>query len=219
MQNIKIAPSLLSADFSNILDDVYSIKNASYIHFDIMDNHFVPNLTFGTKFIKDLRQHSNQVFDVHLMVENPDLYIAELVKAGADIITIHYEASLHIDRSLSLIKSYNKKAGLALNPGTSEGVLKYLLSKLDQILVMTVNPGFGGQKFLYDQVQKISEVKRLIENYNKDIDIEVDGGINPETAKIAVKAGANILVAGSYIFNQADREKAIQELTSGVQSL
>lgn len=209
-KKIKIAPSILSADFSILNKEIEKLYNADYIHIDVMDGHFVPNLTFGAKLIKDIRKWTDKIFDVHLMVENPDSYIEPMVDAGADIITVHYESCIHLERTIKKIKDYKVKAGLALVPTTNEDVLKYIINDLDLILVMTVNPGFGGQKFISSQLEKIKNIKKLIGD--KNIDLEVDGGINRETSELAKNAGANVLVAGSYVFGSNNYEEAIEGL-------
>jgi len=211
---IKIAPSLLSADFARLGEEVVNITkaNADYIHLDVMDGSFVPNITFGSDVIKSIRSYSNLPFDVHLMINNPDQHIKNFADAGADIITVHAEASIHLDRTLSLIKSFNKKAGVSIVPSTSEDVLDYILDKVDLILVMTVNPGFGGQKFLNSQLQKIYNIRNKIINSQRNIDLEADGGINLDTYQNVIKAGANVLVSGSYIFANTDYSQAIASL-------
>lgn len=200
--NIKIAPSILSADFAKLGDEVNQIDNAGadYIHIDVMDGHFVPNITIGPCVIESIRKCSNLPFDVHLMIENPQNYIEDFAKAGADIITIHAEACTHLDRTIQLIKSFGKKAGISLVPSTNENILDYIIDELDLILVMTVNPGFGGQKFINSQLTKISNIRKKIQETDKNIDLQVDGGINPQTAKLAIDAGADVLVAGSATF-------------------
>ena len=176
---------------------------AEYLHLDVMDGAFVPNISFGTPVISALRKHSNLVFDVHLMIENPDRFIKDFVDAGADIITVHAESTKHLNRTIQLIKSYGKKVGASLNPSTPLDVIKYDVQNLDMVLIMTVNPGFGGQAFIEKMTDKIKELRTIA----PQIDIEVDGGINEETGKKVKEAGANILVAGSYIFSGDYKEK------------
>lgn len=201
-QKTKIAPSILSADFARLGEEVRLITDAGadYIHVDVMDGHFVPNITIGAAVVKDLRKHSKLPFDVHLMIENPDNYVKDFAESGADIITVHAEASVHLDRTISLIKSCGKKAGVSIVPSTPADVLDYVLQDLDLVLVMTVNPGFGGQSFIESQLKKISQIRKKIDALGIEIDLEVDGGINKDTAKRAVDAGADVLVAGSYVF-------------------
>lgn len=211
---IKIAPSILSADFSNLGEEIQNIEKAGadYIHIDVMDGSFVPNITIGNEVVKALRQKTQLPFDVHLMINNPDNHVKAFAEAGADIITIHVEASIHLDRSLALIKSFDKKVGVSLVPSTHEDALDYILEKLDLILVMTVNPGFGGQKFLSSQLKKIENIRKKIEKSGRKIELEVDGGINDQTARIAIEAGADVLVSGSYIFGNKNYQQAIQNL-------
>ena len=204
-KKIIVAPSLLAADFSDLKNEIDKVEKAGaeYLHLDVMDGAFVPNISFGAPVISAIRKHSNLIFDVHLMIENPDRFIKDFVEAGADIITVHVEATKHLNRTLQLIKSYGKKVGISLNPSTPVEMIKYELKNIDMVLIMTVNPGFGGQAFIENMTDKIKELRTL----DKNIDIEVDGGINAETGKKVKEAGANILVAGSYIFNGDYKER------------
>jgi ribulose-phosphate 3-epimerase len=198
---IKIAPSILSANFANLGLDITKLEKAGadLIHIDVMDGVFVPNLTFGSPVINKIRSYTKVLFDVHLMVNNPEDSIMQYVKAGADYITVHPEATTHFDRTVSLIKDAGVRAGIALLPTTTPEVLEYILDKIDLILIMAVNPGFGGQKFMHNQLPKIKKIRNLIGD--RDILISVDGGINKDTAKLCKEHGANLLVSGNYIFN------------------
>ena len=201
-QSIRIAPSILSADFASLGAEVRAVSQAGadYIHIDVMDGHFVPNLTIGPAVVAALRPHSSLPFDVHLMISPADPYIPDFVQAGADIITVHVEAGPHLHRTIQLIKDEGVRAGLALNPGTPVTVVEPLLDTLDLVLVMSVNPGFGGQSFIAGQLKKIRQLRTLIDKTERKIDLQVDGGINSENAVDAIAAGADVLVAGSATF-------------------
>jgi len=201
-QKLRIAPSILSADFSRLGEEIRAITaaGADYIHIDVMDGHFVPNLTIGPAIVKALRPHSSLPFDVHLMIAPVDPYIPEFAAAGADIITIHPEAGPHLHRSLQLVKSLGKKAGVALNPATPIDAVDYVLGDVDLILVMSVNPGFGGQSFIAEAIDKLRSLRAKIDATGRSIDLEVDGGINGDTARAAIAAGADVLVAGTASF-------------------
>lgn len=215
---IKIAPSILSADFSRLGEQIKTLEgsNADFIHIDVMDGNFVPNISFGFPVIKSIRKYTKKIFDVHLMIENPSRYIEEFVKCGADIITIHYETDKHIDRTINYIKSFGIKAAVALNPGTPVGCIKDILGLVDMVLIMTVNPGYGGQKFIDYSLDKIKEVKELSKNINKDILIEVDGGIGENNIRNVVEAGANVVVAGSAVFKGNSIEENINLLKGSI---
>lgn len=216
--SVKIAPSILSADFAKLGEEVKAIDEAGcdYIHIDVMDGHFVPNITIGPDVVKALRPHTKKTFDIHLMISPVDQYLEAFANAGSDIITVHAEAGAHLDRSLQVIRGLGKKAGVSLNPSTPADVVQYVLDKVDLILVMTVNPGFGGQNFIESQVNKVSTLRKMIGD--RPIELEVDGGINPKTAALVTGAGANVLVAGSAVFNSGKYKEAIEALRQGASS-
>ena len=211
---IKVAPSILSADFSRLADELLKIEQAGadWVHIDVMDGHFVPNLTFGAPVVAAIRSVTKLPFDVHLMVSNPQDFIDPFVKAGADIITVHAETAPHLHRLIQTIKEQGKKAGVSLNPSTPLSVVEEVLSDIDMVLIMSVNPGFGGQKFIPAAVDKIARLRAMITARNLTVDIEVDGGINAVTARQAAAAGANILVAGSAVYGAPDIAAAIKAI-------
>ncbi|KRG13516.1 ribulose-phosphate 3-epimerase [Lederbergia galactosidilytica] len=215
---MKIAPSILSADFTKLGEEVKEVEaaGADYIHIDVMDGHFVPNITMGPLVVSAVKKVTKLPLDVHLMIEHPEQYIHEFAQAGADIITVHVEADRHIHRTLQEIKKLGVKSGVVLNPATPATMIENILEEIDMVLLMTVNPGFGGQTFINAVLPKIGEVQRMIQAKNLDVDIEVDGGIDTQTAKICKEAGANVFVAGSAIFGRADRNLAIQEIRSSI---
>lgn len=215
---IRVAPSLLSADFSSLRSEIQKVEEAGaeILHLDVMDGHFVPNITFGPGLVSSIRPHSKMIFDVHLMISNPDAYIPAFAKAGADVISVHVETCQHLHRTVQNIKEQGVKAAVALNPATPLTSIEYILSQLDMVLLMTVNPGFGGQKFIREVLPKITALRQKIDGLGLDIPIEVDGGINLETAPLVAKAGAKILVAGSAVFGQLDPAKALIELQKSV---
>lgn len=214
---VKLSPSILSADFKKLGEDILNLEKygADLIHIDVMDGMFVPNISFGIPIMKSIRPITKMPFDVHLMIEEPSRYIEDFVKAGADIITIHYEADRHLDRTINYIKEFGVKAGIAINPATPVSSIKHLISEVDMALIMSVNPGFGGQKYIKYCSDKIREVKELSKDVNNGLLIEVDGGIGVDNVSEVVNAGANVIVAGSAVFKNGQIEKNIQSLKEG----
>lgn len=211
---IKIAPSILSADFSRLADEIADVEEggADYLHVDVMDGHFVPNITIGPLVVESIRPITKLPLDVHLMIEQPDLYIPTFAKAGADILSVHVESCPHLHRTIHLIKDQGVKAGVVLNPHTPVAMIEHVIENVDLVLLMTVNPGFGGQSFIPAVLNKIKQVADMVKEKDLQVEIEVDGGINPETATLCKEAGANVLVAGSAIYNEKDRKKAIKAI-------
>lgn len=211
---VKIAPSILSADFSRLGEHVRIVEEAGaeYLHLDVMDGHFVPNITLGPPVVSALRKGSGMLFDAHLMIENPDLYAQRFIEAGADLVTVHAEASPHLHRTIQMIKKSGARAGVALNPSTHPSAIEYVLGMVDLVLVMTVNPGFGGQEFIAGMVDKIRAVREMLDRAGSSAEIQVDGGITTATAPLVYSAGATVLVAGSSVFGSADPGAAVREL-------
>lgn len=217
----KIAPSVLSADFSNLASEIKDVEKggADYIHIDVMDGHFVPNITIGPMIVEAIRPLTDLPLDVHLMIENPEDYIADFANAGADILTVHQEACIHLHRTIQLIKSHGVKAGVTINPATPPEMIRDILSEVDIVLIMSVNPGFGGQQFITSSLDKMAQIAAWRQEKGLNFEMEVDGGVNRETAPLCTKAGADVLVAGSAVFNLPDRKQAINDiLTAGIHS-
>jgi ribulose-phosphate 3-epimerase len=214
MSNNKIAPSILAADYANFASELKRIEetSAEYVHIDIMDGQFVPNITFGADVVASMRKHSKLVFDCHLMVVNPERFVDAFAQAGADIMTIHAESTLHIHGALQKIKKAGMKAGVVINPGTPVSTIEPVLSLVDQVLIMTVNPGFGGQAFIQEMLEKVEKVAKIRDEKGYDFDIEVDGGVDNKTIKACYQAGANVFVAGSYLFKATDLAAQVETL-------
>jgi len=214
MSNNKIAPSILAADYANFASELKRIEetSAEYVHIDIMDGQFVPNITFGADVVVSMRKHSKLVFDCHLMVVNPERFVDAFAQAGADIMTIHAESTLHIHGALQKIKKAGMKAGVVINPGTPVSAIEPVLSLVDQVLIMTVNPGFGGQAFIPEMLEKVQKVAKIRDEKGYDFDIEVDGGVDNKTIKACYQAGANVFVAGSYLFKASDLTAQVETL-------
>ena len=214
MSNNKIAPSILAADYANFASELKRIEetSAEYVHIDIMDGQFVPNITFGADVVASMRKHSKLVFDCHLMVVNPERFVDAFAQAGADIMTVHAESTLHIHGALQKIKKAGMKAGVVINPGTPVSAIEPVLSLVDQVLIMTVNPGFGGQAFIPEMLEKVQKVAKIRDEKGYDFDIEVDGGVDNKTIKACYQAGANVFVAGSYLFKASDLTAQVETL-------
>lgn len=214
MSNNKIAPSILAADYANFASELKRIEetSAEYVHIDIMDGQFVPNITFGADVVASMRKHSKLIFDCHLMVVNPERFVDAFAQAGADIMTIHAESTLHVHGALQKIKKAGMKAGVVINPGTPVSAIEPVLSLVDQVLIMTVNPGFGGQAFIPEMLEKVEKVAKIRDEKGYDFDIEVDGGVDNKTIKACYQAGANVFVAGSYLFKATDLAAQVETL-------
>lgn len=209
---IKLAPSLLSADFSKLAEEIKKVEDCEYLHIDVMDGSFVPNISFGAVVMKSLRNKTNMIFDVHLMIDEPIRYIKDFADAGADIIVVHQEATKHLHKTVMAVKELGLKVGVSLNPATPVSTLENIIDELDMVLIMSVNPGFGGQKFIESSVEKIKELNSMIKRKGLNVDIEVDGGITKDNVKKVVDAGANVIVAGSAIFGKEDVKQAAEEI-------